>query len=135
MDGRIAFVCLLAVLGGCAGLPDTGSGPDGPSATPTLEPGAHPGLTADLEIWSQARRPVHLTIVETNEYGRGVVLNETYRDVGTIEPGIFRENGDYRVTIRVNGTVEWNEVVNHFESFDLRIHRNGTVTVTSHAVA
>lgn len=125
------LACLLVVIGGCIGLPG-----DSPTTTPTLsDEVVHPGLTADVDIRSMARGSVHITVVETNEHGRGVVLNETYRGGVELEDDLFRENGNYLVTIQVNGTVEWNWTVNHFEEFDLRIHRNGTVDVTSHVIA
>ena len=48
---------------------------------------------------------------------------------------VFRENGEYLVTIRVNETVQWNQTVNHFEWYELQIENNGTVTVVTHAMA
>ncbi|WP_424019255.1 hypothetical protein ACOZ4N_07215 [Halorientalis pallida] len=124
------------VLSGCSGYDPT-TAPESDAGAFT-EPDVHPGLTATVDIQNLARAPVHITITELNENGRGVVLGRTYDDRTTIEfdkKDVFRENGDYRVEIRVNGTIEWNRTVQHFESYELRVETNGTVSVVTHAVA
>lgn len=111
-----------------------------PTEKPTLtEPSVHPGLTANLEVLNYALAPVHITVSELGSHGRGVVLNKTYTDQTKIEYGdagtVFRENGSYRVVIRVNGTVRWNETIHHYGSYELQIDSNGSVTVQSHSMA
>lgn len=124
------IVCALLFLSGCAGNPQT------PTQTGTLtEAGVHPGLTADVDVVSDANAPVRVTIVEMGVTGRGTVLDRTYTGVVDVEDEVFRENGDYRVTIRVNGTVRWDRTVKHFETVELRVAENGTVSVTSHTIA
>ena len=100
------------------------------------EPGVMSGGTADLDIDVLGGQPIHVTIEELGERGRGIVLNETYREEYTLDFGdnesLFLKHGNYRVTIRVNGTVQWNETITHHETYDLRVEENGSVTVTGH---
>ena len=133
---NLVIIALMMLLAGCSGYnpsttPETDTGP-------FTEPDVHPGLTANLDIQNLALAPVHITITERHENGRGIVLDRTYNDRTTIEfeeKDVFRENGEYRVEIRVNGTIEWNRTVKHFESYELRVENNGTVAVVTHAVA
>jgi hypothetical protein len=130
------MIALLMILAGCSGY-NPSTTPEG-DAGPFTEPDVHPGLTAAVDIQNLARAPVNITITELHENGRGVVLDRTYDDRMMIEfdeKDVFRENGEYRVEIRVNGTVEWNRTVQHFESYELRVENNGTVAVVSHALA
>lgn len=124
---------VLFIVAGC-----TTTGPmGGPASETPTDPEAHAGMTADVDIRSLALDPVTIIITETSNNGRGVVLNRTYTNV-TIEFGdgtLLRKNAEYRVLIRVNGTTRWNETVEHFESYELRIENNGSVTVRSHAMA
>lgn len=139
------LVGTLIVTAGCTTATPSGGSPTisptpTTSETPTLtEPSVHPGLTANLEVSNYALAPVHLTITELGQYGRGIVLNKTYTDQSNIEFGdkgrVFRENGSYRVVIRVNGTVRWNETIQHYESYQLQVDSNGSVTVQSHSQA
>lgn len=130
---RSVLLVVLVVVAGCA---ETPPGDDGAAFT---EPGVHPGLTADVDVHSLALEPVRVTITELGEDGRGVVLDRTYADsVVTIEfddEDVFRENGAYRVTIRVNGTTRWDRTVRHYEWYELRIENDGNVTVVTHAMA
>lgn len=113
----------MMVLAGCFGL--------SPSSGPFTEPEHHPGGTAYVNIENPHHVPVHITITELNENGRGVVLDRTY-DRETIvfdgDKDVFRKNGKYQVEIRVNGTIEWDRTIKHYIGYTLRIENNGTVT-------
>lgn len=138
MSIRAGLLCLLVLVAGCSGSGPTGDSQTVDSTESFTEPVAHPGMTADVDVRNLALAPVHITIIELNENGRGVVLDETYTDKVAIEldeDDVFRVNGRYRVTVRIDGTVRWNTTVEHYEGYELRIENNGSVTVTTHAMA
>lgn len=136
---RVLACALVLVLAGCAGSLPVGSQPDGTptAATPTLaEPAVHSGLTAGLTLYTH--QPVHATVTELGPGGRGVVVDRTYADQPIVEFGdgpTFRENGDYRVVLEVNGTVRWTETIRHYEYYELRVVENGSVEVEGHSTA
>lgn len=140
MTLRPVLLCVLVLVAGCATV-STGDGPTSgePTGTPTLTPAdAHPGLTADLAVRVDTHRQTTVQVTELGGGGRGVVFEETGDAPRTLRFGggsVVRENGRYRVVVRVNGTVRWERTVRHFESYELRVERNGTVTVVSQAIA
>lgn len=65
------------------------------------------------------------------------MFNRTYSEVTSItfdEENVFREDGSYQVTIRVNESVRWDERVRHFESYEIDVLQNGGVVIESHPV-
>lgn len=134
------LVVLVSVLLLTAGCTTTLPGSDGGTDTPTFtDQEVHSGLAPNVEVLMYALDPVHITVVERGGAGRGVVLNETYTNVTQVEYDeegtVFRENNDYRIVIRVNGTTRWNETIAHYESYQLRIENNRSVTVVEHSMA
>lgn len=131
----VSVVCLCLVFTGCSGAPLT----EGSSGTPTLTDAArHPGLTATLDIEISTTDVVHITVTELGDRGRGVVFDRTYSEVTSVtfdEENVFREDGSYQVTIRVNESVRWDERMRHFESYEIAVLQNGGVEVESHSVA
>lgn len=137
------ILLVLVVVAGCVGGPadrDTAATTTPTTTTdtdlPTLTPAdVHPNLTASLEIHHFTEATIHVTVVEVPT-GRTVV-DRTLRDDESVTDldSAFRENGDYEVTIRVDGQVRWAETVDHFEGYELRVHENGSVSVESHSMA
>ena len=77
-------------------------------------------------------------MTELGDQGRGVVFDRTYSEVASVtfdEENVFREDGSYQVTIRVNDSVRWDERVRHFEAYGLEVLQNGSVVVESHSIA
>ena len=66
------------------------------------------------------------------------MFNRTYSEVTSItfdEENVFREDGSYQVTIRVNESVRWDERVRHFKSYEIDVLQNGSVVIESHSIA
>lgn len=133
---RAALLCLLVLTAGCATNPQGG---DASGGTPTFtEPDVHPGMTPRVGLLVYALEPVRVTVIELNPNGRGVVSNETYTDRVDVEfdgDNVLRTHGNYRVVVRVDGTVRWDETVRYYEGYELRVESNGTVVVTQHSMA
>lgn len=134
-------LALLVLTTGCLGGPVDRDASPTPTATtdtdlPTLTPAdVHPDLTASLEIHHFTEATVHVTVVEVST-DRTVVDRTLPEDESVTDlDSAFREDGDYEVTIRVDGQVRWAETVDHFEGYELRVHENGSVTVESHSMA
>jgi hypothetical protein len=131
----VSVVCLCLVFAGCSGTPLT----EGSSGTPTLtDAERHLGLTVTLDIEISTTDVVHITVTELGDRGRGVVFNRTYSEVTSVtfdEENVFREDGSYQVTIRVNESVRWDERMRHFESYEMEVLHNGSVEIKSHSIA
>lgn len=135
---RVSVVCLVVILAGCSAGPADPAVESTPTSTATLAPGVHPGLTASLVVNIDIERPVHVTVREMNDGGRGLILNHTYTETTQLNEANdldFRTNGDYHVTITVDGEQVWNRTVGHFETMEITVEQNQTVTVQVHTVA
>lgn len=128
---RPVLVGVIVVLAGCSA-PLPGNGEMTPAQTESQD--STPEPTAKLHILSQGS--FSLTILEERATGQEVVLNESFDGITAVNYGdsgtVFQEGRDYRVVIRVNGTVRWNRSVSRFDQYDLAIAENGSVTVRSH---
>lgn len=97
-----------------------------------------PECPPDVDVQIDTTDSVNVEVIELGERGRGTVFNRTYSEVTVVafgEHDVFRQNGAYRVIIRVDDSVAFDEQVKHFESYDLKVARNGSVTVESHSIA
>ena len=149
---RILVVSLLLILSGCASTP-VGSEPDNqtsiiPSETQDTaitstdasvnETSTGGGGGPFIQINILTEEPVRVKMTELGANSRGVVHNHTYThnryyDIGHDDDGaITRDGYDYKTQIFVNESLQWENDVSRFEAYDLLIHENGTIEVTSH---
>lgn len=150
---------LLAVLllaAGCTGGPGPGASPT--SATPTeTPPGTAGGTPAPstndgansapsrettaygtaytapddrVRITSRAETSVTVTVLGPD---RETSFERTYGpDAGELDlGGAFALRGSHRVVVASGGEVRWNRTVHEYETYDLLVAANGSVTVES----
>lgn len=127
MNFRCAIICLLVVTSGCVSFPNQNTAATD-TATETPEPATTEPFRAFVQVNIQTEDAVNIRAQELTS--QEVVLNKTYTSKGPVDIGRSLEPAtDYRIVIRTNGTVQWNESVQDYEGYELRVEENGTVTV------
>ena len=80
--------------------------------------------------------PVTISLLELDN--RRVVYNETHSN-GTFlrfdENHVLEKNRAYRLTVRVNESRSWDVVVKHHEVYELRVAKNGSVSIEQYMTA
>ena len=151
------LLAALLLAAGCTGGPGPGASPT--SATPTETPpgtvaGGTPATTTDGEatstsprettaygtaytapndrvrITSRAETPVTVTVVRPEGETR---FERTYGpNAGELDLArAFALEGPHRVVVAAGGEVRWNRTVYEYQTYDLLVAANGSVTVES----
>lgn len=140
--GPPLVLAVLVLTAGCStgANPDSATGADGTSgsltsvAPPEQTTSCHcvPGGPR-FELHDIYDGSITVTVVNITSEAHAVVAERTYasqngwHDFGPVT----RYGSDYRVIIHVDGTEKWNETVSRAEDYEVRVTKNGTVTVVS----
>ena len=127
---HVGLLAVLLVLGGCSGTPSATPAPTATDASgETVTPYA-----AELSIENPSEYTVTIETYAQTDSGETPAVNRTTDDRRIDLDDTFETGVTYRVVVRVNGTVQWNETVADYEGFTLVVTDEGTVRVDSFIV-
>lgn len=120
---------------------DDGSPTRGDTADTPTTPGpettrCHCAMNGRFELHEGYRGNVTVTVFDVTGDAPEHVTTRTFTDRFTVydfDP-VMRYGHDYLVRVHVDGRVAWNETISRSEGYRLRVHENGTASVSSHAI-